>query len=203
MGISFSESETRTNLMRAFAGESQARNRYTFAAAEAKQAGLEVVQAVFLMTADQELAHAKVFYDFLKPANGETIEIDGTYPVDQAAKVLDLLKAAAHNESQEHQVDYPAFAQTAKKEGFDQVHRAFEMIAGIEATHAQRFQYFAQLMEDGKLFVSDVETGWMCLNCGMIVRSTMAPAQCPVCQHSQGYFVRLELAPYMSAKMGR
>lgn len=200
MGISFLESQTRANLMRAFAGESQARNRYTFAAEKAKQAKLEVVQAIFLMTADQELAHAKVFYDFLKPCNGQTIEVDGTYPVDQDDKVLNLLKTAVHNESQEHQVDYPAFARTAKEEGFDQIQRAFEMIAGVEATHAQRFQHFAQLMEEGKLFVSDVETGWMCLNCGMIVHSTMAPAQCPVCKHGQGYFVRLELAPYLPGK---
>lgn len=200
MGISFSESQTRVNLLRAFAGESQARNRYTFAASEAKKMGLEVIQAVFLLTADQELAHAKVFYDFLKPFSGENIQIDGAYPVNQEQKVLDLLKAAAHNESQEHQVDYPGFARAAKQEGFGQIQRAFEMIAGIEATHAERFRHFAELMEEGKLFVSDVETGWMCLNCGMIVHSIMAPAQCPVCSHPQGYFVRLELAPYAAVQ---
>ncbi len=197
MGISFSESQTKANLLRAFAGESQARNRYTFAASAAKKAGLAVIQAVFLMTAEQELAHAKVFYDFLKPCNGENIEIDGTYPVNQDEKVLDLLKAAAHNESQEHKVDYPAFARVARQEGFEQIHKSFEMIAGVEAVHAERFWHFAKLMEEGKLFVSDVETGWMCLKCGMVVHSTMAPAQCPVCKHPQGYFVRLELAPYM------
>ena len=196
MSVAFEQSETRLNLMRAFAGESQARNRYTFAASLAKRKGLEVLQQVFLFTADQEKAHAKVFYDLLQPVAGETITVDGGYPVDLSSDMLDLLKAAAHNENEEHDSVYSNFSKIAAQEGFDTIAHTFTMIAGIEKTHAQRFERFAQLMEENKLFVSDVETGWVCLNCGQVIHSTAAPAVCPVCKHGQGFYVRLELAPY-------
>lgn len=199
MSVAFENSETKLNLMRAFAGESQARNRYTYAAGLAKRKGLEVLQQVFLFTADQERAHGKVFYDLLQPVAGETIQIDGGYPVDLSGDMLDHLKAAAHNENEEHDTVYSSFSKIAAQEGFDAIAHTFTMIAGVEKTHAQRFESFAQLLAEDKLFVSDVETGWMCLNCGQIIHSTAAPATCPVCKHGQGFFIRLELAPFTAA----
>ena len=196
MSVSLENSETRLNLMRAFAGESQARNRYTFTAGLAKSKGLEVLQKVFLFTADQEKEHAEVFYRLLEPLAGQTLRVDGGYPIDLYADMLDNLKAAVHNENEEHDSVYASFSKIAAQEGFDAIAHTFTMIGGIEKTHAQRFEYYAKLLEEDKLFVSDVETGWMCLNCGQIVHSTIAPATCPVCKHGQGYFIRLELAPY-------
>lgn len=195
--IQLINSETAKNLMRAFAGESQARNRYTFAASTAKKEGLPVIEAVFLFTANQELAHGNVFYKYLKELNGENIFIDGGYPVDLHDKSLDLLKSSRHNEYEEYQDAYPAFASIAREEGFLQIANSFDMIAEIEKLHGDRFGLFADYLEKNQLFTSEVETGWMCLNCGHVLRGTSAPAKCPVCHHEQGYFVRLELAPYI------
>lgn len=202
MSVSFEQSETRLNLMRAFAGESQARNRYTYAADLAKKKGLEVVQQVFLFTADQEKEHGKIFYDLLQPVSGQNLVVDGGYPVDLYSDMLDVLKAAAHNENEEHDTVYSGFSKIAAQEGFDAIAHTFSMIGGIEKTHAQRFEHFAELMAENKLFVSDVETGWICLNCGQVIHSTAAPAICPVCKHGQGFFVRMELAPYTLAHRG-
>ena len=126
--VDFKNSETAKNLMRAFAGESQARNRYTIAADQAKKEGLYVVQSVFLFTAEQERAHAQVFYDYLKELKGENIQIDGGYPVDQYDKSLDLLKAARHNEYEEFQDVYQNFGKTAKEEGFAQIADGFSAL---------------------------------------------------------------------------
>ena len=182
--LNLKDSETAKNLMRAFAGESQARNRYTLAAGAAKKEGLAVIQQVFLFTADQEKEHAEIFYDYLKELRGETIFIDGGYPVDQYEKSLDLLKAARHNEYEEFEDVYA-------------IANSFAKIAEIEKLHGDRFQMFADYLERKQLFVSEVETGWMCLNCGHIHRGTKVPVQCPVCHHDQGYFIRMELAPYI------
>lgn len=198
MNTDFKSSETAKNLMRAFAGESQARNRYTFAASAAKREGLPVIQAVFQFTAGQEKEHAEVFYNFLREMTGETICIDGGYPVDLHEKTAELLRAAAHNEMEEHDVVYKNFGDTALKEGFRRIGETFHRIADIEKLHGDRFQYLAGLMEENKLFLSDVSVGWMCLNCGFVFEGVQAPGRCPVCEHEQGYFIRLELAPYTS-----
>ena len=199
--VDFMESKTRENLMRAFAGESQARNRYTFAASAARQEKLEVVARVFEFTASQEQAHAKVFYDLLSPGAGKNIAIDGNYPVDISDKTLDLLRAAQHNEYEEHEHDYAAFAEIAHREGFDLIGGQFELIAQIEKTHGDRFGRFADLLEQGKLFGQDgQQTVWMCLNCGEIITASLAPQVCPVCRHGQDYFIRLDLAPYTCGK---
>ena len=198
--VEFMESRTRENLMRSFAGESQARNRYTFAASAARKEKLEVVARVFEFTADQERAHAKVFYDLLLPSAGANIAIDGNYPIDLSDKTLDLLKAAQHNEYQEFEHDYAAFAETAHKEGFDLIGGQFELIAQIEKTHGDRFGLFAGLLEQRALFGrEDQETLWMCLNCGEIIRASLAPQACPVCRHGQDYFIRLDMAPFTGA----
>lgn len=199
--VDFMESKTRENLMRSFAGESQARNRYTIAASAARKEKLEVVARVFEFTADQERAHAKVFYDLLLPSAGKNIAIDGNYPIDLSDKTVDLLKAAQHNEYQEFEHDYAAFAEIAHREGFDLIGGQFELIAKIEKTHGDRFGLFADLLERGKLFGEDNDqTVWMCLNCGEIVTSSLAPQTCPVCRHGQDFFIRLDMAPYTSGK---
>ena len=189
-------SETVKNLMRAFAGESQARNRYTFAAGIAKQEKLPVIEAVFQFTADQEKEHAEIFYNYLKELSGDTIHIDGGYPVNISQNTVDLLRAARHNEYEEHDVVYKMFGDKAKEEGFDEIGRIFHQIAAIEKIHGDRFELFADLMEKNQLFVSDTATGWMCLNCGHVLTANKPPGICPVCKHEQGYFIRLELAPF-------
>lgn len=193
---SFLKSQTRENLMRAFAGESQARNRYTIAAGIAQKAGLEVIRGVFLFTADQEASHAKQFYRQLHDLGGQTLRVDGTYPIDIYSELLDYLRAAQHNEYQEWEHDYKQFAEIAMAEGFPLVSNLFENIARVEQTHGDRFGRFADMLEQERLFFSDVEVQWTCLNCGWVVTSTAAPAQCPVCRHPQGFFVRVELAPW-------
>ena len=189
-------SQTRENLIRAFAGESQARNRYTIAAGVANKAGLAVLQGVFLFTASQEEVHAKQFYAAMEDFSGQTIQVNGTYPVDIYSEMLDYLRAAQHNEYQEWEHDYDRFAKTAMSEGFPLVGKLFENIARVEKTHGDRFGKFADLMEHDQLFFSETQVQWTCLHCGFVVEGTAAPAHCPVCRHPQGYFVRVELSPW-------
>lgn len=192
----FQTSRTRENLMRAFAGESQARNRYTFAAEQAQAAKLPVLAEIFRFTADQERAHAKVFYDHLTQLAGQNLTVDGTYPIDIADNLLDLLKMAQRNEMEEFEAVYPMFAQIAQEEGYAKVAASFRVIAEIEQTHAKRFQHMAQLVEQSQLFAADGEAVWMCLNCGHLHTGKRVPEQCPVCQHAQGFFVPIAMAPW-------
>ena len=193
MAVEFSKSVTKDNLMRAFAGGSQARNRYTFAASQAKKNGLYVISAIFAFTASQEKEHAEIFYGHLREMAGETIFIDGGYPVDISDNVAELLEKAQHNEYEEYSSVYRSFGDKAKEEGFNRIAASFMQIAEIEKTHGDRFGRYAQLLKEEKLFVSDVEQEWMCLNCGHIHKGPGAPAICPVCQHDQGYFIRFDL----------
>ena len=194
--MDFKNSETKENLMRAFAGESQARNRYTFAAEQAKDQKLHVIEAVLKFTADQEQEHAEVFYNHLKELAGENVHMDGSYPVDIYETVLEVLKAAQHNEYEEYDSVYKEFAEKAAQEGFPRVAASFRNIASIEKIHGDRFGKLAEQLEQGKLFVSDVVCKWMCLNCGFVFEGKEVPQQCPVCQHDKGFFIRFELAPY-------
>lgn len=196
MAVDFKNSETKDNLMRAFAGESQARNRYTFAAGVANQQKQQAIGQIFLYTADQEKEHAEIFYNHLKELAGENIHIDGTYPVDLTENLPELLRMAQHNEYEEHDDVYKNFGDKAKEEGFMKVANSFYMIAEIEKFHGDRFGRFAEYLEQNKLFVSDVKTGWICLNCGYIYEGEKAPEICPVCEHDQGYYIRLELSPF-------
>lgn len=183
-------SKTKTNLMRAFAGESQARNRYTFASYLAKQNKLEVLEKAFLYTAEQERAHAKVFYDHLKELTGDNISLDSAaYPVEVYDDLVQTLKAAQHDEYQESDDVYKEFAKVAKEEGFTDVAESFEKISTIEKVHGDRFGKLAEKMENGTLFKSDKEEQWICLNCGYIYTGTEAPKACPVCQYPQGYYM--------------
>lgn len=203
MAVNFNESVTKENLMRAFAGESQARNRYTIAAAEARRQNLYVIEAVFRFTADQEKEHAAVFYQHLRELSGENIHIDGSYPVDLSQDVAKLLRLAQHNEYEEHDDVYLHFAEKAREEGFQNIAGTFRLIASVEKTHGDRFALFAELLEQNRLFVSDVETAWMCLECGHIYRGTSVPAECPICHADRGYFIRLELAPFTSSSSAK
>lgn len=196
MAVEFKSSETKDNLMRAFAGESQARNRYTFGAEQARKQNQYAVAELFLYTAGQEKAHAQVFYNHLQEMSGETIHVDGGYPVDLTEDLAELLRMAQHNEYEEHDDVYQHFADKASEEGFPRVAASFRMIAEVEKMHGDRFGKFAEWMEQNKLHISDVKTGWICLNCGHVYEGEKAPEKCPVCDYDKGYFVRLELSPY-------
>lgn len=200
MSIEFEKSQTKDNLMRAFAGESQARNRYTFSASQAKKSKLHVVEAVFKFTANQEKEHAEIFYNYLKSMAGKSIHVDGGYPVDITDSIVQLLRYAQHNEYEEHDDVYKHFGDVAKEEGFESVAYSFYNIARVEKTHGDRFGMFADLIEQEKLFISDIECNWMCLNCGYIYKGEKVPEMCPVCNHDKGFFIRLEIAPFTYEK---
>ncbi len=197
MAVNFQNSETKDNLMRAFAGESQARNRYTFASEKAKEQKQQAISMLFLFTANQEKEHAEIFYNHLKELAGETIHVDGGYPVDITEDLSELLRMAQHNEYEEHDDVYKNFGDKAMEEGFPQVAKSFQLIAEIEKVHGDRFGRFAEYLEKNKLHVSDVKEGWVCLNCGFVYEGEKAPVQCPVCHHDQGYFIRATLTPFL------
>ena len=197
MAVDFNESKTKENLMRAFAGESQARNRYTFAADQALRDNLYSIAQIFLFTADQERAHGEVFYEMLRSQAGTNVEICGAYPVDLSDNITDLLKSATHNEMQEFEDIYPEFARVAKEEGFDRAAGAFSQIAQIEAVHGRRFALLEDLISKNQYFENACGGEWMCMNCGHIHKGNSAPAVCPVCHHNRGYFIPVELAPYL------
>ena len=196
MACNFSQSKTKENLMRAFAGESQARNRYTIAAEKAEKSGMYTVADIFLYTADQERAHAERFYELLKEMSGQTIQIDGTYPVDQQETLAELLRAAEHNEKEEYEDVYKNFGDTATGEGFLEVASAFYQIAQIEHIHEIRFARLAEMLENNTYYASEEVSTWMCTNCGYIHEGKQAPKVCPVCRHEQGYFLPDEFIPY-------
>ena len=196
MSINFDQSQTRLNLMRAFAGESQARNRYTFAASTADKQHLHVIASTFRYTADQEKEHAEVFYSLLAGLDGETLRVDGGYPVNLSTSVSDLLRAARHNETEEWETVYPDFARVARDEGFNRIGDTFAAIAEIERSHAVRFGQFLNALDESTLFRADEPVAWLCQNCGHIHIGVEAPKACPVCHHDQGYFIRLDLIPF-------
>ena len=199
--MDFLKSKTRENLMRAFAGESQARNRYTFAAEAAKAQGQYLLQQVFLYTAAQEKEHAALFWKQLQECSGSTVFVDGGYPVETSGDLLVQLQSAVHNETQEALDVYPAFARAAEEEGFLRPAELFRAIARIEQTHADRFSRFAELVQRGELFrlAEENQSGlWLCLNCGHLHQGPQAPLSCPVCSHEQGFFIRADLTPFRS-----
>ena len=196
MSINFDQSQTRLNLMRAFAGESQARNRYTFAASTADKQHLHVIASAFRYTADQEQEHAEIFYGLLAGLDGETLHVDGGYPVNLSGSISDLLKAARHNEMEEWETVYPDFARVARDEGFTRIGDTFAAIAQIERNHAIRFGQFLTALDESTLFRAEEPVAWLCQNCGHIHIGVEAPKACPVCHHDQGYFIRLDLTPF-------
>ena len=173
-----------------------ARNRYTFAAAEARKQQNHVIDAVFTFTANQEKEHAEIFFNYLKEFNAENVNIEAGYPVDVTNAIADLLKNAVHNEYEEYEPIYKSFSETAKTEGFHKIAASFDMIAKIEKTHGDRFKMLYDLLSEGKLFVSEFECKWICLNCGYVFEGKGAPEKCPVCDHDKGFFIRAALAPF-------
>lgn len=183
-------SKTKENLLKAFAGESQARNRYEYASEIAKKEGLYIIQELFKYTAEQEKAHAEVYYNELKMFNGENIDINGSYPIGNYDDTLKLLKDAEHNEFEEYSSVYKDFAAIAKSEGFLPIAKIFENIASIEKIHSERFKKYFSLLENGMLFKDNIEIKWICTNCGYIYEGKEAPKICPVCSYPQGYYMR-------------
>ncbi len=186
------DSKTKENLMKAFAGESQARNRYNISAKIAKDQGLYIIKDLFDYTAEQERAHAQVFYHHLKEYGGSNINISGGYPVDIYDTTAKLLKSAQHNEYEEWEKVYKEFGNIAQEEGFSVIAKTFENIASIEKVHGDRFGRYADEIERGMLFRKDEDAKWMCTNCGYIYEGKEAPKLCPVCKHPQGYFMIFE-----------
>ncbi len=177
--------KTEQNLLKAFAGESQARMRYTYFAKQAKKDGLEQISAIFMETAEQEREHAKRFFKFLE---GGMVEITATYPAGVIGSTLENLKAAADGENEEWTELYPEFAKVAEEEGFKEVAVAFKMIAKVEAYHEERYRTLYNNLEAGKIFEKDGKVIWKCRNCGFLHESAKAPKTCPACLHDQKYF---------------
>ncbi|PIE62164.1 MAG: rubrerythrin family protein [Desulfobacter postgatei] len=176
---------TQKNLLTAFAGESQARMRYTYFASQAKKEGYVQISAAFAETADQEKEHAKRFFKFLE---GGEIEINGTFPAGIIGSTLENLKASAAGENEEWTHMYPAFAATAREEGFDDIAMVFDMISVAEKQHEKRYNEMAANIEAGTVFKKDAPVTWRCRNCGYVHEGTEAIEMCPACAHPQAHF---------------
>jgi rubrerythrin len=177
--------QTEKNLLTAFAGESQARNRYTYFASAAKKEGFVQICDIFTETANQEKEHAKRFFKFLE---GGEVEIVGAFPAGVIGTTLENLKEAAAGEKYEWSSMYPDFAATAKEEGFNDVAIAFEMIAIAEKQHEKRYAELAANVESGKVFKKEASTKWRCRNCGYVHEGESAVEVCPACVHPQAHF---------------
>jgi len=177
--------QTEKNLLTAFAGESQARNRYTFFASQAKKEGYVQMADIFIETANQEKEHAKRLFKFLE---GGEVEITGAFPAGVIGTTLENLKASAAGENYEHTEMYPGFANTAREEGFNDIAAVFEAIAIAEKQHEKRYVDLAANIEAGKVFKRDEKTVWRCRNCGYLHEGSEAPEPCPACDHAQAHF---------------
>lgn len=176
--------KTEKNLLIAFSGESQARNRYEFFAKIAKKEGYEQIAAIFQETADQEKEHAKRFFSYLK---GGMVEIMASFPAGTIGSTLENLKAAAEGENEEWTDMYPQFAEVAKEEGFPEISTAFKLIAKVEKEHEARYLKLAQSIEDGSVFLKEGKVFWKCRNCGYVYEAKKALEKCPACLHSKAY----------------
>jgi rubrerythrin len=183
--MKFSGSKTEKNLLAAFAGESQARNRYTFFASAAKKEGYEQIAALFLQTAEEEKEHGKLFFKQLK---GGDVEITAAYPAGVIGNTKMNLAAAAAGEQMEWGTLYPKFAATAEKEGFKEIAYLFKMVGEVEANHHARYAKLHENLANGTVFKSEMPMKWYCRNCGFIHNGKTAPAKCPVCDHPKAYF---------------
>lgn len=177
--------KTEQNLLKAFAGESQARNRYTYAASVAKKEGYEQIAAIFLETAENEREHAKRFFKFLE---GGGVEITAMYPAGTIEDTLENLKMAAAGENEEHTILYPGFAKVAEEEGFPEVAAAFTMIAQVEVEHEARYNKLIANIEKDEVFKKPSSNRWKCRNCGYVHEGEEAPQLCPACVHDKKYF---------------
>ncbi|OQX85445.1 MAG: rubrerythrin family protein [Candidatus Latescibacteria bacterium 4484_7] len=178
-------SQTEQNLLKAFAGESQARNRYTYFASVARKEGYMQISAIFEETANQEKEHAKRLFKFLE---GGEVEITASFPAGVIGTTAENLKAAAAGESYEWNEMYPGFAKVAREEGFEAIAMVFEAIAVAEKQHEKRYNELRANIENDRVFKRDEKVIWRCRNCGYLHIGTEAPEQCPACAHPQSYF---------------
>ena len=178
-------SKTEQNLLKAFAGESQARMRYDYFAKQAKKEGLEQIAAIFDETALNEREHAKRFFKFLE---GGPVEITAAYPAGVIGTTLDNLKAAAEGENEEWTALYPEFANIAEAEGYFEVAAAFKLISKVEKAHEERYNTLYSNLNNGKVFEREGKVVWKCRNCGYLHEGTKPPLNCPACLHPQAYF---------------
>ena len=185
MEKSLKGTQTELNLLKAFAGESQARNRYEFFAKVAKEEGYEQIAAIFQETANQEKEHAKRFFSFLE---GGATEITATYPAGKIGTTLENLNAAADGENEEWTELYPEFAKIAEEEGFKAVATAFKLIAKVEAEHEKRYRKLHENIENDSVFKKEEKVKWKCRNCGYIHEGTKALENCPACLHPKAHF---------------
>ena len=185
MEKSIKGTRTEQNLLKAFAGESQARSRYVFFASKAKKEGYEQIAGVFAETAEQEKEHAERFFKFLE---GGDVEITASYPTGPIGTTAENLLAAAHGEKEEWDVLYREFAKVAEEEGFIEIATAFKMISTVEAEHERRYLKLLSRLTDGNFFKRDGQIWWQCRNCGFVIEAEEAPKLCPACKHPQAYF---------------
>ena len=185
MTKSLKGTKTEKNIMGAFAGESQARNRYTFFASAAKKEGYVQIQKIFEETASQEKEHAERLFKML---HGGEVEITASFPAGVIGKTVDNLKESAGGEDYEWQTMYPGFAKTAREEGFAEIADVFERIAVAEKQHSKRYKALMKNIEDGKVFKKDAPVVWRCINCGYVHTGNSAPEKCPACAHEKAYF---------------
>jgi rubrerythrin len=182
-------SETEKNLLKAFAGESQARNRYTYFASVARNEGYEQISSIFLETADNEKEHAKIFFGYLE---GRAVEITATYPAGKIGKTEENLLAAAEGEKLEWGKIYPEFQKIALNEGFKDIADSFKQIAEVEENHEKRYRKLLENVKNKDVFKRDKIVRWKCRNCGYIYEGKEAPKKCPACKHPQAFYEILE-----------
>ncbi len=181
----FKGTKTETNLLKAFAGESQARNRYTFFAEAARKEGLEQIAAIFEETASQEKEHAKRFFSLLK---GGELEITASFPAGKVGTTLENLEASAAGEEHEWQIDYPGFAAIAREEGFEAIAKVFDAVSVAEKQHGKRYRDLWKNLSEGNVFKRNGKVTWRCLNCGYLHEGEEAPKVCPACAKPQSFF---------------
>lgn len=185
MAKSVKGTQTEKNLLKAFAGESQARNRYTYFSSVAKKAGYEQIAAIFLETAENEREHAKVFFKYLE---GGDAEITATYPAGKIGDTAENLLASAEGELLEWGTIYPNFAAVAEKEGFPDIARSFREIAEVEQQHEKRYRKLLENVKGQMVFKKDKVVKWKCRNCGYVYEGKEAPKECPACKHPRAYY---------------
>ena len=185
-------SETEKNLLKAFAGESQARNRYTYFSSVARKEGFEQISAIFIETADNEKEHAKIFFEHLKNSEGRGLEINAKYPAGKIGTTRDNLLAAANGEHEEWTLIYANFEKIARKEGFKEIADSFKQIAEVEERHEKRYTKLLKNILNNKVFKKDKIVMWKCRNCGYIHVGKEAPKKCPACKHPQAFYELFE-----------
>jgi rubrerythrin len=183
--MSIMGTQTEKNILTAFAGESQARNRYTYFASKARQEGYRQISEIFEETANQEKEHAKRLFKLLE---GGEAQVTASFPAGVIGSTVENLEEAAGGENYEWTQMYPGFAKTAREEGFEDIAKIFEAIAVAERQHEKRYQNLKRNIEAGKVFAKDSVVTWRCLNCGYLHEGSEAPEQCPACAHHQAHF---------------